>query len=106
IVPGIMTPTEINLALNKGLEVVKFFPAEIAGGVKALKAIGSPYGSVRFMPTGGVNPANLPDYLALSNVVACGGSWMVKKELINGKRFDEITRLAQAGVDIVAQVRG
>ncbi|MFT5196526.1 MAG: 2-dehydro-3-deoxyphosphogluconate aldolase/(4S)-4-hydroxy-2-oxoglutarate aldolase [Cellvibrionaceae bacterium] len=105
IVPGVMTPTEINMALNKGLEVVKFFPAEIAGGVKALKAIGAPYGNVRFMPTGGINPANLPDYLALPNVVACGGSWMVKNELINGRRFDEISQLSQAGINIVQKTR-
>ncbi|MEM8857100.1 MAG: bifunctional 4-hydroxy-2-oxoglutarate aldolase/2-dehydro-3-deoxy-phosphogluconate aldolase [Chloroflexota bacterium] len=105
IVPGVMTPTEINMALNKGLNVVKFFPAEVAGGVKALKAIGAPYGGVRFMPTGGVNTTNLPDYLALPNVVACGGSWMVKKDLIQGQQFSKITELAQDARLIVAQCR-
>lgn len=106
VVPGVMTPTEINLALNKGLEIVKFFPAEVAGGVKALKAMGAPYGEVRFMPTGGVNITNLPNYLALPNVVACGGSWMVKKNLIEDRQFSKIIQLAQEARSIVKNCRG
>jgi 2-dehydro-3-deoxyphosphogluconate aldolase/(4S)-4-hydroxy-2-oxoglutarate aldolase len=79
IFPGVVTPTEINMALNHGLNILKFFPAEAMGGVSTLKAIAGPYGKVRFIPTGGINLQNLPDYLALPAVVACGGSWLVKK---------------------------
>lgn len=105
ITPGVMTPTEINMALNKGLNVVKFFPAEAVGGIKTLKAISAPYGSVRFIPTGGINVANLPDYLALPMVVACGGSWLVKKQLIADGAFDRIQELAAEAVQIVEQYR-
>lgn len=105
ITPGVMTPTEINMALNKGLRVLKFFPAEAAGGIKTLKAIGGPYGEVKFIPTGGISPNNLADYLALPSVVACGGSWLVKKTLIASGDFNAITRLTQQAVAIVEEVR-
>lgn len=105
ITPGVMTPTEINMALNKGLTLMKFFPAEVAGGIKALKAIGGPYVDVTFIPTGGININNLPDYLALPMVHACGGSFMVKKNLIAGKQFDEVERLAAAAVAVVQEAR-
>ena len=105
VTPGVMTPTEINLALNKGLNVLKFFPAEAAGGVKTLKAVGGPYGDVKFIPTGGISPNNLRDYLSLPSVLACGGSWLVKKPLISGGEFETITRLAQEAVAIVKEVR-
>jgi 2-dehydro-3-deoxyphosphogluconate aldolase/(4S)-4-hydroxy-2-oxoglutarate aldolase len=105
ITPGVMTPTEINLALNKGLRVLKFFPAEAAGGLKTLKAIGGPYGDVKFIPTGGISPDNLGAYLSLSSVVACGGSWLVKKQLIASGDFNAITRLTQEAVAIVEEVR-
>ncbi len=105
ITPGVMTPTEINMGLNKGLSLMKFFPAEAAGGIKALKAIGGPYVDVTFIPTGGINANNLADYLNLPMVHACGGSFMVKKDLINGKQFDEIERLAALAVEIVKSVR-
>jgi 2-dehydro-3-deoxyphosphogluconate aldolase/(4S)-4-hydroxy-2-oxoglutarate aldolase len=106
ITPGVMTPTEINMALNKGLEVLKFFPAEAAGGVKTLSAIAAPYGGVRFIPTGGVSPASLPDYLRLPAVHACGGSWLVEKKLIASGEFGRIRELAAEAVGIVARVRG
>lgn len=106
ITPGVMTPTEINMALNKGLNLLKFFPAEIAGGVKALKAIGGPYGGVRFIPTGGISPANLTTYLSLPSVHACGGSWLVKKNLIAAGDFSTITALAAEGVALVQTIRG
>ena len=77
-----MTPTDINQALAKGLNILKFFLAEVAGGVKALKAIGGPYVGVKFIPTGGINASNLADYLSLPMVHACGGSFMVEKQLI------------------------
>ena len=105
ITPGVMTPTEINLALNKGLRVLKFFPAEAAGGIKTLKAIGGPYGDVKFIPTGGIGSNNLRDYLSLPSVLACGGSWLVKKQLISTGEFETITRLTQEAVTIVSEVR-
>ena len=77
VIPGVMTPTDINAAINKKLKVLKFFPAEAAGGIKTLKAISGPYGSIKFVPTGGITLGNLEDYLSLPNVVACGGSWLV-----------------------------
>lgn len=105
IMPGVMTPTEINMALNNGLEVMKFFPTEAAGGVKALQAIGGPYRGVKFVPTGGITAVNLPDYLRLPMVHACGGSWMVAAALINSGQFDQITRLTAEAVTIVSQMR-
>lgn len=105
ITPGVMTPTDINLALAKGLNVLKFFPAEVAGGIKALKAIGGPYAGVKFIPTGGIGVDNLAAYLALPMVHACGGSFMVDKKLIAAGRFDEVTRLAREAVDIVRSAR-
>ncbi len=106
ITPGVMTPTEINMALAKGISLVKFFPAEAAGGVKSLKAIAAPYGGVRFIPTGGISPANLTDYLSLPMVHACGGSWLVKRQLIQDGKFNEISQLAAEGVQLVNQIRG
>jgi 2-dehydro-3-deoxyphosphogluconate aldolase/(4S)-4-hydroxy-2-oxoglutarate aldolase len=100
IFPGVVTPTEINMALNHGLSILKFFPAEAMGGVSTLKAIAGPYGKVRFIPTGGINLQNLPDYLALPAVVACGGSWLVKKSLIAAGEFETITQLAAQAVQI------
>jgi 2-dehydro-3-deoxyphosphogluconate aldolase / (4S)-4-hydroxy-2-oxoglutarate aldolase len=105
VTPGVMTPTEINMALNKGLSVLKFFPAEAAGGVKTLKAIGGPYSGVRFIPTGGISPANLADYLRLPTVIACGGSWLVKKQLIADGEFDRIAELTAEAVEIVKAAR-
>lgn len=105
VTPGVMTPTEINMALNKGLTLLKFFPAEAAGGVKALQAIGGPYRGVKFIPTGGITAVNLPDYLRLPLVHACGGSWMVAPALINGGQFAQITRLTAEAVAIVRQIR-
>ncbi len=97
ITPGCSNPSDIEQALEFGLEVVKFFPAEAAGGIKMIKAMSAPYNSVKFMPTGGINAQNLNDYLAFDRVIACGGSWMVSDSLIKEGRFDEIAALtAQA----------
>lgn len=104
IFPGVATPTEINMALRHGLNVVKFFPAQALGGVATLKAITAPYGGVRFIPTGGINAQNLPDYLSMPAVLACGGSWMVKKSLIAAGEFETITRLAAEAVKIREQI--
>jgi 2-dehydro-3-deoxyphosphogluconate aldolase/(4S)-4-hydroxy-2-oxoglutarate aldolase len=104
IFPGVATPTEINMALRHGLNVLKFFPAQALGGVATLKAITAPYGGVRFIPTGGINAQNLSDYLSMPAVLACGGSWMVKKTLIAAGEFETITRLAAEAVKIREQI--
>ena len=105
ITPGVMTPTDINQALSKDLRLLKFFPAEAAGGIRTLKAISGPYAGVKFIPTGGISATNFSDFLSLSMVYACGGSWMVKKQLIADGEFYTITQLAQKAVAIVKQVR-
>lgn len=105
ITPGVMTPTDINQAIANELKVLKFFPAEAAGGVKALKAIGGPYVGIKFIPTGGINSDNLAAYLSLPMVHACGGSFMVKKQLIADGDFEAITELSRTAVDIVQSVR-
>ena len=105
IYPGVATPTEINMALKMGLNILKFFPAEALGGLKTLKAIAGPYTQVRFIPTGGINAQNLVEYLNSPAVVACGGSWPVKKTLIANGEFETITRLTAEAVQLVQQIR-
>lgn len=99
ITPGTSGPSEIEQALELGLDVVKFFPAEASGGIAKIKAMAAPYTKVRFMPTGGVNAKNLISYLDFPKVIACGGSWMVSDVLINEGRFDEIKRLTEEAVN-------
>jgi len=106
VTPGIATPTEIEMALNKGLNILKYFPAEALGGVKTLKALAGPYLGVRFIPTGGISVKNLPDYLRLPCVHACGGSWLVKSKLISEAKFGKITDLAKNARAIVLETRG
>ncbi len=106
VTPGVMTPTEIDMALDRGLNILKFFPAEAIGGIAVLKAISAPYGGVKFIPTGGINKNNLADYLALPSVHCCGGSWLVKANLISAGEFDQITELAREAMSVVRQVRG
>jgi 2-dehydro-3-deoxyphosphogluconate aldolase / (4S)-4-hydroxy-2-oxoglutarate aldolase len=101
IMPGVCTPTEIETARNYGLKFLKFFPAEAYGGVKTLKALADVYGQFCFMPTGGINPQNLGDYLKLPIVVACGGSWMAPAEAINQGNFDGVVKLVQEAVATV-----
>ena len=105
VIPGVMTPGEIEKGLELGLKVLKFFPAEAAGGLKMIKALSAPYGGVKFMPTGGISEKNLADYLANPKVLACGGSFMVKSDLINEGRFDEIERMTREAVEIVKKAR-
>jgi 2-dehydro-3-deoxyphosphogluconate aldolase/(4S)-4-hydroxy-2-oxoglutarate aldolase len=100
ITPGVATPTEIDMALDHGLTVVKFFPAESIGGIKTLKAFSAPYGMMQFIPTGGIGPENLAEYLRFSKVLACGGSWMVAKDLLTGKRFDRVRELSKEAVEM------
>jgi 2-dehydro-3-deoxyphosphogluconate aldolase / (4S)-4-hydroxy-2-oxoglutarate aldolase len=105
IFPGVCTPTEIEMALAKGVDVLKFFPAEPMGGVGFLKAICAPYRQVRFIPTGGIDQKNLGHYLALTEVIACGGSWMVRPELMNAGEFDRIRQLVKEAVALVDELR-
>ena len=101
ITPGVCTPSEIEQGLSLGLDVLKFFPAEASGGVNMLKNFGGPFKQVKFMTTGGISPSNLADYAKTPNVLAIGGSWMVKPELINNCQWDEITRLCREAVQKV-----
>ena len=106
IFPGCITPSEIAQAVKRGLEVVKFFPAEQFGGVATIKALAAPYTSVRFMPTGGVSAKNLADYLGFKKIVACGGSWMVKGDMIAAGEFDKIKDMTKEAVALVKEIRG
>lgn len=99
ITPGTANPSDIEQALELGLEVVKFFPAEAAGGLKMIKAMAAPYTTMKFMPTGGINAGNINDYLAFDKILACGGSWMVNGELIKAGKFDEIRDLTKEAVN-------
>jgi len=106
VIPGVATPTEIGMALARGLSLLKFFPAEAMGGVQMLPALSAPFAGVQFIPTGGITAANLPRYLALPNVAACGGSWMASEGMISAGRFAEIASLSRQARAIVHQVRG
>ena len=105
IFPGVCTPSEVEMNLAKGVNVLKFFPAEPAGGIPFLKAICAPYKQVQFIPTGGIDTKNIGQYLALPQVVACGGSWMVKPELFEAGDFVTVKRLAKEAVAMVQQCR-
>lgn len=106
VYPGVATASEAMAAWNLGLRTLKFFPASQAGGVPMLKALGSVYRDVRFMPTGGVSTANLADYLALPSVIACGGSWLTPAKHIDAGDFESITRLAREARELVQKLRG
>ncbi len=101
IIPGTNNPSTIEAALEMGLTTVKFFPAEASGGVKMIKALLGPFNQLKIMPTGGVNANNINDYLAIPGVIACGGSWMVDKALVNAGEWDEIARLTREAVKLV-----
>lgn len=98
VYPGCITPSEVAQAVKRGLKVVKFFPAEQFGGVATIKALAAPYVGVKFMPTGGVSAKNLESYLSCDKIVACGGSWMVKGDLVAAGEFDKITELTKEAV--------
>ena len=89
-----------------GLDVVKIFPAEAIGGLPLIKAMSAPYGNMKFMPTGGINAKNVRDYLAYNKIIACGGSWMVKGDLIKAGKFDEIEQMVREAASIVKEIRG
>ena len=105
MLPGTATGGEMEQAMALGLEVVKFFPAEDNGGVKKLKSLAGPYRSLKWMPTGGVNTKNLMDYLSFDQIVACGGTWMVKKDMIEAEQWDEITAICKEAVKTMLGIR-
>ena len=92
VLPGCISPSEVAQAVKRGLKTVKFFPAEQAGGVAMIKAMAAPYTGIKFMPTGGINAKNLEDYLSFDKIICCGGSWMVKGDLVAAGKFDEIEK--------------
>jgi 2-dehydro-3-deoxyphosphogluconate aldolase / (4S)-4-hydroxy-2-oxoglutarate aldolase len=104
-VPGVNSPTQVELALEKGISLLKFFPAEASGGIKMLKSLHGPYSEASFVPTGGVEASNLGSYLALSYVAAIGGSWMVKEELISSGNWAEVARLCAEAVALAKSAR-
>ena len=101
ITPGINNPTAIEAALEHGIDTVKYFPAEASGGIPMLKALLAPYAMLKIMPTGGINAKNIRDYLAIKNVIACGGSWMVEKSLLAAQNWAEVERLGKEAVALV-----
>ena len=106
VYPGTMTPSEVQHAFNLGLDTVKFFPASIAGGIPALKALASVFRTMKFMPTGGVSPGNLADFLAVPAVLACGGSWLTPGDAIAVGNYEKITELAAEAVATARAARG
>lgn len=106
ITPGTCNPSNVETALEFGLDVVKFFPAEPAGGLKYIKAIAAPYTGACFMPTGGINAENVKEYLKYDRIIACGGSWMVKGDLIKSGNFEKIKELTAEAAAIVKEIRG
>ncbi len=105
IAPGVCTPSDIEAALDFGLGVLKYFPAEAFGGLKTLKAMSGPYGSVKFVPTGGIGPSNLVDYLRFPKTLACGGTWIAKSNLISDGNFSQILSNATEAVNLVKKAR-
>ena len=98
--PGTQTPGEMEQAMALGLDFVKFFPAEPSGGIKMIKAVAAAYTKLSFMPTGGISADNVKEYLDYDRIVACGGSWMVKKDLINAGKYDEIEKLVREAAEL------
>ncbi|AUV89219.1 bifunctional 4-hydroxy-2-oxoglutarate aldolase/2-dehydro-3-deoxy-phosphogluconate aldolase [Vibrio campbellii] len=103
IVPGVNNPSAVEAALEMGLTTLKFFPAEASGGVNMVKALLAPYGDVEIMPTGGIHPSNIKDYLAVPRVLACGDTWMVDKKLIEAGKWEELAQLTREAVALVAE---
>ena len=98
VTPGTSNPSDVEMAISLGLDVVKFFPAEQAGGINMIKAMAAPYTQMKFMPTGGISAKNINSYLAFDKILACGGSWMVKKDLVAAGEFDKIRDLTKEAV--------
>ena len=105
VLPGAVTATEVQAAAELGLGTVKFFPAETSGGAAAIKALAAPFGDITFVPTGGIGPKNLADYLAVKAVVGVGGSWMCPRDAVAAGDFATIERLCREAVELVAQLK-
>lgn len=105
VFPGCISPSEVAQAVKRGLKVVKFFPAEPAGGISMIKAMAAPYTGLKFMPTGGINAKNLGEYLSCDKIVCCGGSWMVKGELVKTGEFTKIRQLTEEARRLVDSIR-
>ncbi len=105
VIPGCSTPSDMEQALELGLDVVKFFPAEAAGGLTYIKAVAAPYTKLSFMPTGGISPNNVKDYLSYDRILACGGSWMVKDALIKQGKFGEMEEMIREAAELVTSIR-
>ena len=105
VFPGCATPSEVAQAAKRGMKLVKFFPAEQAGGIAMIKALAAPYTMMKFMPTGGISAKNLKDYLSFDRVLCCGGSWMVKGDLIQNGDFNKIRELTEEAVELTASLR-
>lgn len=105
VFPGCISPSEVAQAVKRGLKVVKFFPAEPAGGISMIKAMAAPYTGLKFMPTGGINAKNLGEYLSCDKIVCCGGSWMVKGELVKTGEFNKIRQLTEEARRLVDSIR-
>ena len=105
VFPGCVTPSEVAQAAKRGMKVIKFFPAEQAGGIARIKSMAAPYTMMEFMPTGGIGVNNLKDYLSFDKILCCGGSWMVKGDLIKNGEFDKIRALTKEAVELAASIR-
>ena len=106
VLPGVVTPSEVAQGYKRGLKILKFFPAEQAGGLAMIKAMAAPYTTIKFMPTGGINADNMKNYLEFNKIAACGGSWMVKGSLIDEGNFEKIEELTREAVSLVKKIRG
>ncbi len=106
VFPGCVTPTEVSQLVKRGLRVAKFFPAAQYGGVATIKALSAPFVGLKFMPTGGVNAKNLKEFLSCDAIAACGGSWMVKSDLIRAGDFAKVKELTKEAVTLVKEIRG
>ena len=105
VFPGCISPSEVAQAVKRGLKVVKFFPAEQAGGIAMIKAMAAPYQHLKFMPTGGINTGNLKDYLSCDKILCCGGSWMVKGDMIRNGEFDQIQVMVKEAKELADEIR-
>ena len=105
VFPGCITPSEVAQAAKRGMKVIKFFPAEQAGGIARIKAMAAPYTMMKFMPTGGISVDNLKSYLEYDKILCCGGSWMVKGDMIKKGEFDKIRELTKEAVELAASIR-
>lgn len=106
VVPGCITPSEVAKGVKRGLKLLKFFPAEQAGGLAMIRAMAAPYTDIKFMPTGGISQKNLEQYLSYEKIAACGGSWMVKAEFVENQEFDKIEKMTKQAVKLVKEIRG